>query len=863
MISPFRVIMPLFLVLIITTSAVVPIYADYQPPHQKPGPATDKIEFKAFAVDIAPAALENGQMDFYSFALRTSAAKELLDNPSLKIYRAPATSVSIVLNPAPAPAGELNPFSIREARLALQYLVNRQFVANEIYQGLAVPMVTHISPFDYDYLTLYDLIKQFNIHYDPELAALMVDAAMTNAGASKEGGRWTYNGKPIQLTFIIRVEDERRDIGDTIASDLDNLGFTVNRKYMQFGPAIQTVYSTDPKAFEWNLYTEGWSKGALQKYDYATLNQMAAPWYGNMPGWQEVGFWQYENATLDELTKRIFTGDFQNLDERNSIYREATEAALQESIRVWVVNVVNSYPAKTALEGVTNDLASGPRSIYTLREAYLQGQDSLTVGNVWIWTERTTWNPVGGFGDVYSTDIWQNVYDPQLWTNPATGNPVQFRSSFEVETSGPSGKMSVPTDAFTWDASASRWVNVAAGTEAKSKVIFDYSKYIGSNWHHGQPITMADIIYSLYQTFDITYNPDKAKIEFATATVTKPYLDTFRGFRIVDGNKLEVYVDYWHFVPDYIAQYAQPIGLRMPWEVLVAMDNLVFEQRKAAYSDTASEKYQVPWISLVMEGDARLVRNTLIDFSRNGFIPTDALTVNGQSLVSPGEAEERYNASTAWFDEHKILVISNGPYMLTKFEPQSQFAQLDAFRDPSYPFKPGDWYFGEAQLVDIAKIDGNPIAVGSESQYTVQVSGPGELGVKFVLFDPVKGQVLTTGDATQESANQLRIEIPASVTSDMTIGSPYSLFLAAYSDQLSYVSERTERISVGATTTTETTTTNSTITSQSSTTTTTTTSTGAEGGVSQTLLVGAALAAIVVIVALALLLRRRGRSGAA
>ncbi|MFQ6134279.1 MAG: ABC transporter substrate-binding protein [Nitrososphaerales archaeon] len=845
----------LFTLLLIITSTVYPVYAQFQPPHQKPGPAVDKIAFKAFAVEIAPVALEDRQMDMYIFALRTSAAREILNKPGVEVYRAPATSVAIVLNPAPAPAGELNPFSIREVRFALQYLVNREFVAGEIYQGQAAPMVTHISPFDFDYLTLYDLIRRFNIHYDPELAKIMVDRAMEKAGAVKEGNRWTYDGRPIRLKFVIRTEDERRDIGDAVASELDKLGFTVDRDYQRFGPAIQKVYGTDPKIFQWHLYTEGWSKGSAQKYDFGTLNQMVAPWFGNMPGWQEVGYHQYENSTLDEISKQIFTGDFKDLQERNSLYRKATEMALEESIRIWVVNIVNSYPADASLEGITNDLASGPRSIWTLREAYLPGKTELTMGSLWVWTERTIWNPVGGFGDVYSVDIWQNVYDPPLWTHPFTGIPVPFRATFEVETAGPTGKLSIPSDAFVWDASAGRWSSVRSGSQATSKVTFDYAKYIGSKWHHGQQITMADILYSIYQTFDLTYNEDKSKIEFATATVNKPYLDTFKGFRIVDETTLEVYLDYWHFIPDYIAQYAQPAGISMPWEVLAAMDNLVFEKRRAAYSDTAAEKFQVPWLSLVMENDARLVRNVLLEFSRSGFLPESVFTVDGRSLVDQDEANRRYDAAASWFDEYKILVISNGPFMLTKFEPQSQYAELNAFRDPTYPFKPGEWYFGSAQLVDISEVEGGPVAVGADARYTVDVTGPGEVGVKYVLFDPVNGEVLMTGDAVEESPNRLAVDISSDVTSKMVTGAPYRLFLAAFSDELSYVTERVEKIDVGTTTTTTKTTPTTTTTQP----TTTKTTTGEEPeGAPTTLLIAAIVVVLVVVIVPVLLLRRRG-----
>ncbi len=857
-----KIVLSLLFTALLITSTVYPVYAQFQPLHEKPGPALDKIAFKAFAVDIAPAALDDGLMDMYLFSLRTSAAKKILGNPDVEVYRAPATSVAIILNPAPAPAGDLNPFSIREVRFALQYLVNREFVASEIYQGLAAPMLTRISPFDFDYLTLFDLIKRFNIKYDPDLAKIILDEAMTKAGAEKEGTRWTYEGRPIRLKFVIRVEDERRDIGDTVASELDSLGFTVQRLYQQFGPAIQKVYGTDPKVLEWHLYTEGWSKGSTQKYDFGTLNQMVAPWFGNMPGWQEVGFYQYENPTLDDLSKKIFTGDFRDLQERNSLYRQATEIALEESIRIWVVNIMNSYPADANLEGVTNDLASGPRSIWTLREAYIPGKSELTLGSLWVWTERTIWNPVGGFGDVYSVDIWQNVYDPPLWTHPFTGIPIPFRATFEVETAGPTGTLNIPSDAFIWDAAAGRWSDVGSGVQATSKVTFDYSKYIGSKWHHGQQITMADVIYGIYQTFDLTYDEDKSKIEFATATVNRPYLDTFKGFRVVGETTLEVYLNYWHFIPDYIAQYADPTGLSMPWEVLAAMDDLVFEKRRAAYSDTAAEKFQVPWLSLVMESDARLVRNALLEFSRNGFLPESVFTVDGRSIVDQEEANSRYSAAASWFDEHKILVISNGPFILTKFEPQSQYAELNAFRDPAYPFKPGDWYYGDAEIVEISGVDGGPIEVGADARYTIDVTGPGGAGVKFVLFDPVSGEVLLTGDAVAESSDRLAIDIPSDVTSKMVEGAPYSLFLAAFSEDLSYVTERVEKIDVGTATTTTTTTTPTTTTTKATTSETTTGTEEPQGGTS-TLLIAAAVVVLVVLIIPAVLLRRRsaGRTG--
>ena len=771
------------------TISIFAQFEEYTPPHSKPGPATDRIFYSAFHTDIAASALKAGDIDLYIFSLKTEAARALRGDDSVRIYGAPATSISLILNPAPAPEGQLNPFSLKEVRQALQFLVDREFAAQEIYKGLAEPMLTYVSPFDYDHLSITALLKERNIVYDPELAKQMVQRAMTEAGATLEGGIWHFNGRPIQLKFIIRVEDERREVGDLIRSDLGKLGFSVLPAYLSFGPAILKVYSTDPALFDWHLYTEGWGRGAAERYDYGTANQMAAPWIGNMPGWQEVGFYQYENAGADELGKKLFRGDFADAKEREQIYRDLVALSLDESVRIWIGTVINSFPATTELQGVTEDLVSGPKSLWTMRDAYIPGKDTLKVGSLWVWTSRTTWNPVGGFGDIYSVDIWNQVHDPPMARDPFSGIPRPFRVDYTVDTAGPQGKLNVPDDAFRWDAAASRFQPVGAGVTATSKVTYDYSRYFQSKWHHGQPITMADVIYSIFQSFDMAFNEDKSKIEVALAVTSKPYLDTIRAFRILDDNRLEIYADYWHFVSDYIAEYSSPSGVGMPWEMLAAMDRLVFQERRAAYSQTAAQRFTVPWISLVLSKDSSLMRRALLALQDEGAILENVFQVGGSSLITADDAQERYAAALDWIKSKDHSVVSNGPYVLEEFNPAAQFAELLAFRDPTYPFKPGDFYQGSTPLIDFSSVDAGSIAIGSDYEVRVGLDGPGVLGLNYILFDPVTAQILARGEAEALEAGRFRIGLSKAQTSNMIVGL-YQMFLTAYSDSLASPSQR-------------------------------------------------------------------------
>lgn len=761
---------------------------DYQPPHDRPGPASERIQFQSFHVDLAGQSLQNGDMDFYLFSLKTEAARQLQDSTDITMYQAPATSISLILNPAPAIEGELNPFSIREVRQALQYAVDRRFIAEEIYKGLAEPMLAHVGPFDYDYLTVYDELKGQDITYDPEFARDLVEQAMTGAGATLQDDKWHYNDRPVQVKFIIRVEDERREVGDLIRAELDKLGFTVVPTYLNFAPAILSVYGTDPQVFQWHLYTEGWGRGAAERFDYGTANSMNAPWLGNMPGWQEVGFWQYENERLDELGQNLFQGNFRSVEERNEIYEEITDISLQESVRVWLATIVNSLPTDNNLQGVTQDISAGPKSIWTLREAHIPGSDTLTVGNLWVWTERTTWNPVGGFGDLYSVDIWNNVHDPPLWRDPFTGVPIPFRAEYEVTTAGPEGKLDVPSDAKLWDAANDEFIPVGDGVQATSKVIFDYSKFFQSKWHHGEPITMADVVYTISQGFDRALDEDKSKIEFALAVTSKPFLETVRGVKVLDENRLEVYVDYWHFVEDYIAEYANMSGVSMPWEVIAALDKLVFEDRRAAYSDTAAQRFSVPWINLVMPNDVRLLRRSLIELRSDNQYPESIFQSSGVS-VSEEEASQRYQAVLDWIEEYDLAIISNGPFQLVRYDPPSQFAELLAFRDPSYPFKPGDWYKGAPPAIRFNNIDAPGISIGSAASVDVTLEGPGLIDLRYLLLDPASGDVVTLGDAQRTSGNQYSLEIPGGITGQLSDGL-YQLFLVASSDLVSSLAER-------------------------------------------------------------------------
>ncbi len=227
----------------------------------------------------------------------------------------------------------------------------------------------------------------------------------------------------------------------------------------------------------------------------------------------------------------------------------------------------------------------------------------------------------------------------------------------------------------------------------------------------------------------------------------------------------------------------------MPWELKAAMDDLVFEQRRAAYSDTAASRFSVPWLSLVLKRDAGLVDRTLRDLERNEFVPAGVFEFGGRTLVTPEEAVARYAAAQDWFDDKDHLVISQGPFYLQQFDPPAQFAELVAFRDPSYPFKPGDHYRGEPPTLAIDDVSADPVVPGEDAVISTTVSGPGTLGLQYLLLDPAVGEVVASGRADDAADGSFSVTIPADVTASLFPGF-YRLYLAAESDSLALISER-------------------------------------------------------------------------
>lgn len=639
------------------------------------------VDSVTFTKQDPAAAVDNliaGDIDMYYLSISKAESQAVRDAGHRAIQSTGGTVYSIYVNPTTDTTNGFNPFSQQEARYAINYLIDRGDIIENVLPNSGSELFSVITPGHPDYGLVQDVLAPLGLRYDPAEADRLFEAALVPAGASKNSdGRWTYGGQPIEITVFVRSDDAvRKSIGDRLVADLDRAGFAVNPVYGDLFAAYGAVYGSDPADQMWHLYTEAWGGFGTVKYDNSRLATYYAPWSENLPGGLEDGLWSYRHAELDRLTLLLYNMSYNSQDERASLVEDAVRLAVQESVRIFFASEHQSYAVRDGVTGVINAPGSGIANRFTPINAQLpSGDTDLNIGVRHV--AQSSWNPVGGLSDSYSLDVWYVLSDPGAVRNPHTADLIPARNVYaSVETAGPDGVLAIPPGAVIWDADDREWVGLPSGKGAVSKVTIDLRF---SEWHHGQPMDMNDIFYAIYLQFEHGVLDDDPRIPV--------------GLRVPDTGRdtIEVYLDYWHFDEDEIAAVATTWSV-LPWEVYAAME-LAVKNEQTHWDSAAASDRGVSWLDMLDASDTALIRGHLVALKDTGhpghmpdFLPPGATTAY---------VDERYDAAISWIDTRGHLAVSNGPFYLDSYSAGSDGAIVELtvkkYDDPSYPFAAGHW----------------------------------------------------------------------------------------------------------------------------------------------------------------------------
>jgi len=735
------------------------------------GAYTDNLQFIQYLDgNIALHDIQAGNLDTYFFRIPLETVASISKDPNVKIYEKNAGSFGFLLNPAPSKNPNiLNPFQFKEIRFAVNYLINREFVVDEILNGYGSVQIDPFGISSPEYEGLIPVIESYNFKYNPSLAKGIIEKSLISHGATKLDGKWTYNGSPISIKLMIRSDDlPRKSMGEMLANELEKIGFTVQRDYGDLNKANLVVYGKDPQELSWQVYTEGFG-GTSQfvRYNPSTAAQMYSPYFGSMPGRGNPSFWNYQNSTLDKITQSIEFSNFTSEEERNELLRQALTLGIQESVRLFVAQNIDPYAASSSIKGLINDFGAGISTSKSLINARsIKNTSSINVGVKEVY--QGAWNNVGGCNDIYCTNILSLVSDSPTSRNPYTGEVIPLRNEWtNITTMGPEKRLAVDNDAVTWNPSDQKWEDVGKNT-SKSKVTLHL---VFSNWQNGQAMNKADLIYQLYFPYewsskinstDQTYDPEYAQ----PAQVALKYL---RGTKFLNNSTLVSFVDYWHFDKKEIADFAS-VWATSPWEVNAAIERLV-KNGVFAYSRTEATVKNIEWLSLIIPSHAQAIKQELEKMKAEGFVPAPL-----KGMVSVDEALRRYDASIKWITEHNHAIIGNGPYEIKNYNPAGRVISLAAFRDSSYPFPKGYWSIYESpklakfEKVQYPKIVTRGLPLKISGNVTIGGNYISNATLTYFIFDKDNHQVTQgTGKWIDDNGNFL-IAINGSSTKAMSIG---------------------------------------------------------------------------------------------
>ena len=688
-----------------------------------------------------------------------------------------------------------NPFAIREIRYAMNFLVSRKDIINLIIAGFGEPMYSPVmlsEPAGPIFTGIYDELG-LTPEGDLQAALKMINDSMTkwmeivnekvgegtvtfekdpNAPAGGVGGWWKFGGDYITVKFYIRIEDERHEEGLHVADLIEMAGIKVERIEADRRTCIYTVYLTDPAAYEWNIYTEGWVSMTSYKYPEWAITQMYAPWLGWMPGIQVPGWWQYENDTLDELTLHAIFEATDETDYWNTL-KEAVKVGIQESVRVFVCVTYEYFVVnKNTVTALAYDIGGGLWSRWGLVTLMTTtGTATIAEFSSAAALFMSAFNPVGGFEDVYSELVRGVLHDPGMYTHPLTGEPIPVRVNYtDVE----KGTFTLPDTVLIYNSTAKKWVP-ASQTGIKAATVKVTFKYLFSRWHHGIMMDMNDIKYWIAFMYDwatMDYEGDPF-YDDAYASSILPYLETIAGWEFVDEDTLVVYGNYSHPISDAVTASYYYVWPDVPWEIGEIMAwTVAYGGPKSGNAYSWDGRAGTEWIDLLATTHCEDMLQWFGNFTATSYVP-DYI----KDSVTWDEAKTRYETVKLFYNEYGHLYVGNGPFYLAEYDPDAIYMKLEAFwTDETYPFNATYWLekfaFTPPEISSVELPEVVPLsATGNFNEsftinVTVTVGGTPAAGytVEIYIRDP-SGALIWTETGTTDSNGFISFEVdPSEVT---------------------------------------------------------------------------------------------------
>ncbi len=212
---------------------------------------------------------------------------------------------------------KFNPFALPGVRYAMNWLINRNYIQTNILQGSGAPMFGPEVSGQVDAASAINTVAQalgMTAQGDEQYALKLINDSMKAAAAklkekgfnlTYKDGKWLFQGKPIKVTIIGRVEDQRLDEAKYLNQILQKAGFETWLNGWTRTQANDVVYGGDPTTLQWSIYTEGWVSSGIQPVTSIAWDYWFFDYYVD-PNW---GTAYHNPKTVADLVNAVANGD--------------------------------------------------------------------------------------------------------------------------------------------------------------------------------------------------------------------------------------------------------------------------------------------------------------------------------------------------------------------------------------------------------------------------------------------------------------------------------------------------------------------------------------------------------------------------
>ena len=746
--------------------------------------------------------IQAGELDAHVFGWDDDSLFETIKaDPNLDYVTFVGSSDELTINPA-GPifegTGKLNPFASPKIREALNWMIDRTYIAEELMGGLGIPRFFPIVSGFPDYTRYIEKVRELEAYYayNPDKGQSVISEEMLKLGATLVNDQWQYNQEPVNIIILIRTEDERKEIGEYLANQLESIGFTVTRDYRTSAEAAPLWRQGNPDDGEWNLYTGGWITTQIVRDQGSNFEFYDTNRGLTSPLWQAY----VVSDEYDEITRKLSNNLFDTMEERDQLYRRALELSPQESSRLWLADGLSYSPFKPGLK-VVADLSGGIQGAdlwaYTIRWDGKVG-GSMTLANASILTEN--WNPIGGSNQVYDQMIMKATGDSAVEADPYTGlywperidhaelyaqEGLPIVSTYDWMKLNFVPEIPVPEDAWVdWDTQQQRFITAGeyftTSVTARTKLVVYYPENLYDiRWHDGSKFSVADILMAWILNWD---TGEEASSLYDPAQV--PYLTSFqshfKGIRLVQENPLIV-----EFYDDAIQLDAETtVYLYSPWFYpfynfgegawhTLAVDILAESNGELAFSADKADAMEVDSINMIGGPSLGILEKYMNQAAEESYVPYSNFM---SKYISTDEAAQRWANLQEWYRRHSHFWVGTGPYYMDKVFTVEGTVLLKS--NPNFIDSADRWLtFGEPKIADVALEGPSSIDIGGEASFDVKVSFMGEPyplteieQVKYLVFDN-EGKLAYVGEAQPVEDGLYRITFTGDQTSSLLAGS--------------------------------------------------------------------------------------------